>query len=198
MGVSNTVVKGFLPHLTKNQRRDFASCFLHMPATVPALPWWHCVCLYGWKEPGPGTENRARVDQSRESSRNSSLLLCRRSVNRVLMCPSEVSHQPCYFQPLQEREKIINHNSYSWECSTKSILFKQSCRGYTFLPAKSLPCRPKDQHRKAIGGSLGWYHGYSRMYGEVLSAHSPPSTSHLCFIELEGKKSPDIWKRSPF
>lgn len=105
MGVSNTVVKGFLPHLTKYQRRYFASCFLHMPATVPASPWWHCVCLYGWKE--PGTESRARVDQSRESRRNSSLFFCRRSVHRVLMCPSEVSHQPYYFQPLQEREK--NH-----------------------------------------------------------------------------------------
>lgn len=103
MGISKAVVKGSLPHLTKQQRRDFASCLLHMPATVPASPWWHCVCLYGWKD--PGTESRARVDQSRDSSRNSSLFLCRRSVNRVLMCPSEVSHQPCYFQPLQEKKK---------------------------------------------------------------------------------------------
>lgn len=39
MGVSKAVVTGFPPHLTEQQRRDLAACFLHMPATVPASPW---------------------------------------------------------------------------------------------------------------------------------------------------------------
>lgn len=122
--------------------------------------------------------------------------LCRRSVNRVLICPSEVSHRPCYWQPLWEKK---NHKPQQLLLGmfVKSIHFGQSYRGYGFLSEHSLPWRPESPHRRTDGVSLGGCSRCVRTCHVVLPVCYPPDTSYICFIDL-GEKSLIIWKGSPF